>query len=779
MNSIQTKLLILILTGTLISSIIIGSFSIVYAIDSAESEAGNYMNLKCNEKAAEIDEQLLSIEQSVESIASYATANLESVDRLSDEAYRVEFTQSLDSIALNMVKNTNGAIAVYVRYNPQIATPTSGFFYERGDKAGKFFARPNTDLLKYKPDDKEHVGWYYEPVAAGRPIWLKPYYNDNIDTHMMSYVAPLYKYGKVFGIVGIDINFEKLVTDLSALTVYDSGYAMLIDNEGGLMYHKNFKMNSTFIEEKEEKKVVDTILKVGNTKKKLYEYTYEGERKKFAVKRLANDTYLALSAPAKEIDAQKNNLIIKILATTISIAAVFIFMILAVARRMIQPLKELTQATENIVNNDYNIHMSCDSNDEIGILAKSFKHAIEHLKHANEQLDIERKKEQKYLEELTKANMAKSEFLGNMSHDIRTPINGIIGMTNIAIKKIEDKDRVLDCLGKISDSSRHLCSLINDCLDMSQIEQGKVVKSHQRMDIISVLNTCATVTENQIADKDINFVKDFSGVEERCVLGDELHLRQILINILGNCVKFTNENGQISFTVTEVNKDSEKVTYEFEIRDNGIGMSEEFLAHIFEEFAQENATVRTNYTGSGLGMAIAKKYVDLLGGTIKVESKQNIGTRFVVMISFEICEDSEVMQSDTTSVDLEGMKVLLVEDNELNMEILESILEELHIKVTSAADGEIALKLFCDSAENEFDIILMDIMMPVMDGYETTRKIRELERKDSKTIPIIAMTANAYVEDIQKCIAAGMNEHISKPIDTDRFISVLSGYAKS
>jgi signal transduction histidine kinase/CheY-like chemotaxis protein len=380
-------------------------------------------------------------------------------------------------------------------------------------------------------------------------------------------------------------------------------------------------------------------------------------------------------------------------------------------------------------------------------------------------------------EEAQNANAAKSEFLAHMSHDIRTPINGILGMTHIAVNNLENTAKIEDCLGKISGAADHLLTLVNDVLDMSSIESGKVVISQRPMDIRVLINNCASIIEGQIASRNLEFIKPQGELTHPYILGDELHLRQIFINILGNAVKFTPDGGRIEMRVNEKELEDNKVWYQFEFEDTGIGISEEFLGHIFDEFSQEDKGGRSTYQGTGLGMAISKKFVEYMGGSIRVRSRPGEGSCFTVEVTFDIDDTvhQEVASSDSV-ISVQGMKVLLVEDNELNMEIAKEILEEEGVEVTEAENGKIAFDIFKDSPEERFDVILMDVMMPVMNGYEATRAIRDLDRPDAKTVPIIAITANAYSEDVHKAQEAGMNAHVAKPINVKVLFSVLEKY---
>ncbi len=375
------------------------------------------------------------------------------------------------------------------------------------------------------------------------------------------------------------------------------------------------------------------------------------------------------------------------------------------------------------------------------------------------------------------ASIAKSDFLSHMSHDIRTPINGIMGMTEIALKNIDDKDRVLDCLQKIDGSSGHLLSLVNDVLDMSRIESGKVQISHKPLNILELLRHCSSIISGQLQGRDIMFTEEFENIENPHILGDELHLRQVLINILGNAVKFTPDGGRIYFRVREFSAEGEAARFHIEIEDTGIGMKPEFLPHIFEPFAQEDGGNRSSYKGTGLGMSITKKFMDLMGGIVEVQSEPGKGTLFRLELPVEIDREWQGEQESAgQQTTLAGARVILAEDNDLNMEIAVFMLESLEIEVTAVTDGKAALDAFAAAAPGTFDGILMDVMMPVMDGLTATREIRALEREDAGAIPIIAMTANAYDEDRRKCMEAGMDAHMSKPIDGEVLRKMLVQY---
>ena len=397
---------------------------------------------------------------------------------------------------------------------------------------------------------------------------------------------------------------------------------------------------------------------------------------------------------------------------------------------------------------------------------------------------VSRKKQMEALKEAqdaNAANIAKTTFLNHMSHDIRTPMNAIIGFTDIAMKRKPDKE-VENCLKKIRQSSEYLMTLINDVLDISRIESGKLEYKPVPVDLRDIINTVSSIARGYMENRDLNFCVSREELKTPYVMADEIRIREVLLNIISNAVKFTKDGGAISFVAENCpGNDEHHVIVRYRISDTGIGMSEEFQSRIFDEFTQENDGARTSYKGTGLGMAIAKKYVDLMGGKIEVSSRQGVGSTFTVEIPLRIAEQvlTEKEEKLRKDMDLHGLHVLLAEDNDLNAEIAVSLLEEQGMIVTRAADGKSALLQFCNTAPGTFDLILMDIMMPEMNGYETTKAIRNLsDRPDGKEIPIIAMTANAFAEDVQAALDAGMDDHVAKPMDMDILISAIEKCVK-
>ena len=400
----------------------------------------------------------------------------------------------------------------------------------------------------------------------------------------------------------------------------------------------------------------------------------------------------------------------------------------------------------------------------------------------------EQEKDEKYKSELLiaakkaeAANEAKTEFLQRMSHDIRTPINGICGLVNMADHYADDTEKQTEYRTKVKEASNLLLELVNEILDMSKLESGEVVLEEIPFNLSSIFREVFIVIEQMAAEQNIRIMWEKKEITHRDLIGSPGYVKRVMMNILSNAVKYNRENGQIYISCMEIpSEQPEMTTMEFVCRDTGIGMTEEFQKCVFEPFVQEHTGSRAKFTGTGLGLSISRKLVEKMGGTITFESKKGVGTTFVIRVPFKIDPDADKReeQKDVSEKSIKGLHILLAEDNELNMEIAEFVLQNEGADVTKAWDGQEAVELFRNSEPGEFDVILMDIMMPVMNGYETTKMIRSLDREDAKAIPIIAMTANAFTEDRIRAKEAGMDEHVAKPVDVELLIKVIHKLVK-
>ena len=414
---------------------------------------------------------------------------------------------------------------------------------------------------------------------------------------------------------------------------------------------------------------------------------------------------------------------------------------------------------------------------------KLFRGQVSELKRVNGEMDAARRSAEEARREAEQANLAKQEFLSSMSHDIRTPMNAIVGMTALALDNTDNPEQVRDYLGKIALSSKHLLGLINDVLDISKIESGKMLLNLETVPLQEAVDSIVNIIQPQAAAKNQQFRVTLREILSENVRCDGVRLNQVLLNLLGNSVKFTPEQGAVELTVYQeaLPEDASRVRTHFLVRDTGIGMSKEYQQVIFESFSREDNTRVRKTEGSGLGMAITKYIVDAMGGTISVHSEQGRGSEFHVAFDLERAAAPAAQAADggerTGGVDLKGKRILLAEDNELNWEVARELLSILELELDWAENGEICAEKFRKSPVGYYDAILMDVRMPVMDGYEATAAIRGLERGDA-AVPIIAMTADAFSEDIQRCLACGMNDHLAKPIDIETVARKLKKHLK-
>ncbi len=413
-----------------------------------------------------------------------------------------------------------------------------------------------------------------------------------------------------------------------------------------------------------------------------------------------------------------------------------------------------------------------ENNDVVQVL-----YVTQHIDEEKKQeLDYQRKLEEA-LETARQANRTRTRFLSSMSHDIRTPINGILGMIDMDCSEKVEKAKHHEHMEKIRASAEQLLSILNDVLEMSKLENGISCLTEEAFDLIQLVEAVKCY-DNPLQ---VRFVIDTKKVIHSRVLGSPAHVRQVLFHTVGNAIKYNRENGTVHIEVSEKILTEKRSSFQIMITDTGLGMSEEFVEHIFEPFTQEHGDARTTFEGTGLGMSIAKRLVEEMGGAISVESKLHVGSSVCICLPLLI-SDTNVRNAEEPEkeeeADVAGMRALLVEDNEINSEITQFILESANIEVTAVQNGQLAVDTFENSADGEFDMILMDIMMPVMDGLEATREIRALDRRDAKRVPIIAVTANTFPEDVKKSYEAGMDDHIGKPINRENLLGAIKKYTK-
>ncbi len=557
--------------------------------------------------------------------------------------------------------------------------------------------------------------WYLETIANDSDItFVRPYLDDQTKTVLTTIARKL---SDGVNVLAFDVSLQPIQNTTEKIAKNSPGsYGIVLDKAGSVIAHSNEEeLGNNYLREDNTlgAELADTLIRSSS---KEFELTFDGQRYRVFTERIEGG-WRTISIIATRIFYRPLKIILMLLALfTLLEAVVFI----AVIRNQISKNAALASA-----------------------------------------------------EAAHRANEAKSQFLSRMSHEIRTPINAIIGLDSIALRDDSISQTTRDELDKIGASARHLLSIVNDILDMSRIESGKLVLNEEVFSLRELLEEISIIIGGQCDDRGLKFICDTDGPMDDHFLGDGLKLKQVIINILGNSVKFTDPPGEITFAVKQIDRSDDTANLRFTMADTGIGMDAEYLPTLFEAFTQEDAGNTSRFVGSGLGLAITKRFVDMMGGEISVESEKGVGTTFTVCVDLKRVQEAELPESDSRQLpqeddDLAGLHLLVVEDQELNAEILTDLLELEDISSEWAENGKRAVEVFEENEEGHFDAILMDIRMPVMDGLAATRAIRALSRPDAASIPVIALSANAFEEDVKECLEAGMNMHLSKPVDIDR-----------
>lgn len=698
LKSFQNKIILLIAASLLVAAALITAIGLRNTSSIQENDARQIMSLLCTQNADKLDNHFRNTEQIVHILYDYTMKELERTDDIYNPPDTDSIIRHVRIMSYGAVNNTEASAAVYLRFDPD-RFASSGFFLTRSQNG--FHEAPLTDLNAFEPTDISHVGWYYLPMENREPMWMAPYYNNNIQVYMISYVIPIFYQDTFLGIIGMDLDLNSLKSLINEGNLSPNSYAYLSDQDGNMIY--------------------DTVDRSQDSDW----MTCSQE--------LTNGMTLSVTSPVDEINPSSPELIRDI--------------ILAVLAVMI---------------------------DTIGLAALL---AVRLNNTLSATLSESQQSQQLAYEAANKANNAKSEFLSRMSHDIRTPLNGIKGMIEILRKNRQNPEKVDDCIDKIDISASHLLSLLNDILDLQKLESGKMVFSREPFNLNQLLDSCIVITQTLAVEQELTICFEKTGIVHPNLYGSPSHLRQIFLNVLSNAVKYNKQHGSITIRAGELGFQDNIARFYFTFEDTGIGMSKDYLEHIFDPFSQENPGFRTTYTGSGLGMPIIKNIVDRMNGAVTVTSEEGKGTKVRIELAFEICEDT-YREPETVSghAEYSGLKVLVAEDNSINMEITKYLLEDVGITVTPAGNGREALDFFTASVPGTYSLIFMDIMMPVMDGLTATKEIRSLPRPDAASVPIIALTANAFTENIKKCQEAGMNDHIAKPLDTNRIYQVLAQY---
>ncbi|WP_407397303.1 ATP-binding protein [Anaerovibrio sp.] len=743
------------------------------------------MNTLTANEAEKLNHDYIRFEDAVKHMVGITDFYITSVDDIRDPVKRDEINGNLQRIYDIFSRTTNMSLSYYCVYNPDLVGKQQGFFYTR-NAADNMEKREMTVISNYNSEDIERVGWYTVPVRERKAVWLPPYYNKNTRRYTISYCVPYYKNGVLIAVIGMDFNFETLLNLVDQIRFSKNGYAYLKSADGTVHYHAHDFMLGNVHGDENLKKIKNAdLLSNVNSGSDVIQYELKGSERVQTFETLRCGLKLVLCDEYDEIYQDKYELVAMDIIVIVVCGLLIIALMIYYTNRIMHPVRMLTKAVNEIKDGKYDVELPKDAPGDIGVLSQGVAMAaaaLEEKKRLNaSELAEKNRKLQRAVEKAKKANQAKSEFLSRMSHDIRTPMNAIVGMGMIADSHKDDPEKLSDCLQKISNSSKYLLNLINEVLDMSRIESGNLSINKANVNIPDIIGSIVAMLAPQFEAHDHHITTNLDNIIHENVISDSLRIQQVFINILGNSIKYTPDGGEISLTVKEEHVSSNRSLYIFTFKDNGIGMSKEFQEKLFQPFSREQDDHETEVKGTGLGMSITKAVVDLLGGRIKVNSALRQGTEIIVQLDMEFVEDvvydqKKQRQMDFSEIRLDGKRILLVDDISLNLEIAENLLEMTGAVMDKAINGKEAVEMIKEKGEGFYDMVFMDARMPIMDGYEATRTIRAQGTEYAAKLPIVAMSADAFAEDVENFKKCGMNDYVSKPIDLKALAIVLQKY---
>ncbi|WP_051537894.1 hybrid sensor histidine kinase/response regulator [Treponema sp. C6A8] len=735
-------------------------------------------------KAAEINPILTQVEHSVSVLEERLLSTLDENRFATDQSYREDYIQRAEDWFEDIARFTPGAATSWFRLEKERYGNTAGVFMT-GDRYGGFVSVKPTDLSEYSENDREHVGWYYEPLVAGEPVWMLPYENRNVDIKMITYVIPFYRNGIFLGVVGMDIELAYLKRLVDNIKISNT-LAFLMDSNYNLIYHPDYPNGLPSVMYDHEFSQIAAYASTDNNQAKIYKCHWQGVTQHIIFKKLQNGSILGISI--EDIVARKARFRISMLSFSLflTIFVLFYFLVFFISRKIISPISELIEDSRRLSRGELGIIIKYKADNEIGLLADSIRMMEKQLKEYIEYIRKQTESERNAKETAINASRAKSDFLANMSHEIRTPINAVLGMNELILRETEN-DNIRGYAVNIRNAGNTLLSLINDVLDFSKIEAGKMEIIPVRYDLALLLVDLRVMISERAEQKDLTFELKANPAMPKFLYGDNMRLKQCILNLLTNAVKYTQKGG-ITFSVdfTFIKDDESSIMLQVSVKDTGIGIKPEDVQKLFAPFERIEEKRNRTIEGTGLGMSIVKRTLDMMGSRLSIESEYGKGSTFSFEVRQKIAENiplgnlneahkKSIAEASHYKEKLYApkAKILFVDDTPLNLQVVQGLLKHTGITLDTAESGAKTLEKV---QQTKYDILFIDHRMPVMDGIETLHAINELPGNKSLGKPCIALTANVISGARELYIKEGFTDYLSKPVVPAELENMIRAY---